>query len=85
MFRVRMQGAPPPKGWFVRYVSGMDSPEIKTGFWLTKFFVDAQGYINFDFEPDADLHWDNEEAANNVSKALREAGEIETRVVKVGF
>jgi hypothetical protein len=84
-FRVFMRDAPPPKGWFVRYVAGMDKPEIKAGFWLTKFFIDAQGYINFNFEPVADLHWDTEERANEVSKALLESAEIETKVVKVGF
>lgn len=43
MFRMPMQGAPPPKGWAVKYVSGMeDKPDIKPGFWLSRFYVDRQ-------------------------------------------
>ncbi len=35
--RVFMQGAPPQRGWFVKYLSGMEEkPEIKPGFWLSR-------------------------------------------------
>ena len=62
-----------------------EKADIKPGFWLSKFFVDSEGYINFDFEPVADLHWETEERANEVSKALQESANIETSVIKVGF
>jgi hypothetical protein len=81
--RVFMQGAPPPSGWFVKYVSGMeDRPEIESGFWLTRWHRDSKGRL-FNFEPVLDLHWDTEAAAKEVSKELRESG-IETAVVKIG-
>jgi hypothetical protein len=85
MFRVRMQGAPPPNGWFVRYVSGMEGKDINPGDWLTQFFVDREGYINFNFEPEMDLHWKTEAEATAVSNALRQSAEIETSVVKIGM
>ncbi len=81
--RVFMQGAPPPKGWFVKYVSGMqDKPEIEPGFWLTQWHRDSNGRL-FNFEPVLDLHWDTEADATAVSEELREAG-IETAVVNIG-
>jgi hypothetical protein len=85
-FRVPMQGAPPPKGWFVRYLSGMEEePDIRPGFWLSQWSIDSKSYIIFTFEPVMDLHWDTEAQADEVSKALRESAGIETAVVKVGF
>ena len=82
--RVFMQGAPPPRGWFVKYVSGMEGKhEIKPGFWLSRWHRDSNGYL-FDFAPDLDMHWDAEEKANEVSEALRDLAGIETAVVKVG-
>jgi len=85
MLRVFMQGAPPPRGWFVRYVSGMEEkPDIEPGFWLSKWYRDSKGYV-FNFEPAQDLRWDTEAKANEVSKALRELAGIETVVVKIGF
>ena len=45
-----MQGAPPPKGWLVQYVSGIeDPPEIKPGFWLTEWKKDSEGHFSFNF------------------------------------
>lgn len=61
-----------------------EKPVIEPGFWLAKFFIDSEGYINFDFEPVADLHWDTEAQATNVSNALRESAGIETAVIRVG-
>ena len=70
----------------MKYVSGMeDKPQIKSGFWLTMFYIDSAGYINFDFAPTADLHWDTETEANERSTALLESGGVKTEVVKVGF
>jgi hypothetical protein len=81
--RVFMQGAPPARGWFVKYLSGMEEkPEIKPGFWLSRWHHDSKGYL-FDFAPELDMHWDAEDKANEVSETLRELAGIETVVVKV--
>ncbi len=86
VFRVRMEGAPPPRGYFVKYVSGMeDRPDIEPGYWLTQYFVDSDGYLNFNFEPEADLHWETESGATSASDILRRTAEIQTAVVKVGI
>jgi hypothetical protein len=84
MFRVRMKGAPPPNGWFVRYVSGMEDKNVKPGEWLTQYSVDREGYINFNFEPEMDLHWKSEAEATAVSNALKQSANVETAVVKIG-
>ncbi len=82
--RVFMQGTPPPRGWFVQYLSGMEEKtEIKPGFWLSQWRHDSKGYV-FNFEPELDLHWGAEDKANEVSKALRELAGIETVVVRIG-
>jgi hypothetical protein len=82
--KVFMQGAPPPRGWFVKYLSGMeDKAEIKPGFWLSNWHRDSKGYV-FNFAPELDLHWDTEYTAREVSTALRELAGIETAVVKIG-
>jgi hypothetical protein len=81
--RVFMQGAPPPRGWFVKYVSGMeDKPDIAPRFWLTQWHRDSKGRL-FNFEPVLDLHWDTEAGASAVSTEFREAG-VETAVVRIG-
>lgn len=85
MFRVRMQGVPPPRGFAVRLVSGMDGVEgIKPGYWLSRWFVDREGLHNFNFEPELFFGFDKESDASEVSKALRSV-DVETAVVKVGF
>jgi hypothetical protein len=85
VFRVPVKGAPPPKGWFVRYVSGMEEKrEIKPGFWLSQWHIDSGGYVTFNFEPVIDLHWDTKAQADAVSDALRQSAGIETEVVRVG-
>jgi len=84
-FRVFMREGPTPRGWFVKYISGMEEwPEIKPGFWLSRWHRDSKGYL-FNFEPVLDLHWDTEANAGEVSKFLREEAGIETAVVKVGL
>lgn len=80
-----MQNAPPPSGYFVMYVSGMgDNSGIEPGFWLSLWFVDVEGYANFNFEPAKDLHWKTESEAKAVADFLKKAADIETKVVGIG-
>jgi hypothetical protein len=75
VFRVPMQGAPSPRGYFIRYVSGMeDKLDIKAGHWLTQYFVDSDGYLNFNFEPRADLHWETEAGDRSVRYSKKDGG-----------
>lgn len=84
MFRARVQGAPPPRGWFIKYVSGMEEkPDIKPGFWLSHWHVDSHGYVTFNFEHVPDLHWGTKTEADAISMALRESTEIKTAVVQL--
>lgn len=85
VFRVRMQNAPPPSGYFIRYVSGIDeNHEVQPGYWLAEWYWDSQGGVNFNFEPEKDLHWKTEDQAKEVSDFLRKNAEIETIVVAIG-
>jgi hypothetical protein len=84
-FKVRMQGAPPPSGWALRYVSGIDDPEIKPGFWLSEWSVSAERQTgNFNFDRELDLHFAEESIAKDISDALRNAVGVKTAVVKIG-
>lgn len=86
MFRVRMQGAPPPRGFAVKYLSGMEgTTDLEPGYWLSHFYADRQGYINFNFERELVFGFDDESDAKKASEALKQDGDIETAVVKVGF
>lgn len=80
-----MKNAPPPSGYFIRYVSGMgEKYEIKPGYWLTQWFVDSEGYANFNFEPEMDLHWNTEAEARAKADYLKKSAEVETTVVGIG-
>jgi hypothetical protein len=84
-FRIRMQGAPPPSGWAVRYLSGMEEASgIEPGYWLSQWHVSSDHIITFNFEPELVLTFNTEIAAAWASNALRESAEIETGVLKVG-
>lgn len=58
--------------------------DIKPGFWLSRWHIDSQGYLNFNFEPELDLHWGTEPEAVAFSNALRQSAGIETTVVQIG-
>jgi hypothetical protein len=81
-FRVPLHGAPPLRGWAVQYVSGIDYPEIKPGFWLSQWNIDPEG-VTFNFDSKPVMSFTDEQMARAASNALREL-EIETTVVKVG-
>lgn len=86
VFKVRLKGAPPPKGWAIRYKSGAEErPDIQPGELLSQWSVDRGG-ITFNFSPDrADMFtFDNEEDAVKAVEWLRNDSEIETEVLKVG-
>jgi hypothetical protein len=84
-YRIRMKGAPPPIGWFVMYVSGMEEVEdVKPSYWLTQWDPSSES-ITFRFEPERTMHFENEADATEASRILRELAAIETEVVKVGI
>ena len=79
-----LAGAPPLRGWALRYVSGIDDPLIKPGFWLTQWNPTADGAgVNFNFESELVMCFNDESAAVAVSKTLLDDTEIETSVVKI--
>ncbi len=86
VFRVPMQGAPPPRGFAIRYVSGMEeTPDLKQGYWLSNYFVDREGYLNFHFAPELFFGFDVEDDAKAASQALKNNADIETVIVKIGL
>jgi hypothetical protein len=83
-FRVPLYGAPPLKGWAVRYVSGINDSEIKPGFWLSQWHVDAdRTSARFNFESELFMCYNDELSATKISDALRKHCEIETEVVNL--
>jgi hypothetical protein len=83
-FRVHIEGAPPPHGWFVKYLSGMEEVSgVKPGYWLTQWHVSSDLDATFNFEPELVIAF-TEEKARAVSKALQESANIETEVVGIG-
>jgi hypothetical protein len=84
VFRVPIKGAPPLKGWAVRYQSGMEeTPDIKVGYWLTQFDVSQDKVATFRFEAQPHLAFDSKEFATAISAELSESREIQTEVVKI--
>ena len=73
------------RGWAVRYVSGVDDPEMaKKGDWLSEWWV-LNEKIQFAFEGgQPHMAWPDENEAKKVRDFLRENAEIETELVKVG-
>jgi len=83
-FRVPLQGAPPLRGWALRYVSGIDDPLIKPGFWLTQWNPTPDGKsVNLNFEDELVMCFNDESVATAISKELLANTEIETSVVKI--
>ena len=86
-FRVPMHGAPPLRGWNLQYVSGLDDPDVKPGYWLSQWNVspisDTTANLKFCFEPELIMCFDTEAEAMANSDTLRKE-KIETEVVKVG-
>jgi len=82
-FRVPVKGAPPLGGWAVRYLSGMEEVgDVKPGYWLSLWHVGAE-YLDFRFEPEAHMSFQEEEQARKASRLLREVTEIQTEVLKL--
>jgi len=73
------------KGWAVRYVSGVDDTEIKSGYWLSQWSTSADRMsATFAFEPKLVMSFGEKLDAKQVSDALWKNAEIETKVVKIG-
>ena len=85
VFRAKLDGAPLPKGWALRYLSGIDDPEIKPGFWLSAWNLESDGKsVFFKFEPGGPYRTFNDEAvAKEVEAVFKEQLEIETEVVRL--
>lgn len=85
-FRVRVKGALPQKGFAVRYVSGMEgTKDLEPGDWLSHYYVDQEGYLNFNFERELFFGFDVEDDANKASEALKQNAGVVTTVVKIGL
>lgn len=56
-FRIRLENAPPLRGWAIRYVSGMeDDEEIRPGFYLSKWYLEPErGSVIFAFEDELNM------------------------------
>lgn len=73
-----------PTGWAVQYVSGMEGENVKSGYWLSGWrFSPSSQIVNFNFEPVLVSCFDTEIEANQVSYALRESCEIETKILRI--
>ncbi len=84
-FRGGLKGTPPLSGWAIRYLSGMDpSSDIKPGYWLTLWLVSPDDFT-FRFEDELHICFHAKAKAAAVVKTLRERGDIETEVVKIGI
>lgn len=81
-FRVPLKGVH-LSGWAVRYLSGIERPDIEPGFWLSQWFV-GKDAVDFGFEPELHMTFDEETEARKASEFLRERAEIETEVVRIG-
>jgi hypothetical protein len=87
MFKVRMQGAPPPRGWVLRYMSGAEEKDdIKPGYLLSKWWIDKEGFANFDFSPEPTdmVAFQNEAYTDGVAEFLRQHVGLEIQKFKVG-
>ncbi len=84
VFRVRLPGAPPPRGWAIKHISGMEPLDVKPGYWMSEWHYDG-GEATFNFEPNLTNAIVFEKAeAEAISAALHANAEIETEVVKLG-
>ncbi|MFI5117174.1 MAG: hypothetical protein ACHP8B_10820 [Terriglobales bacterium] len=85
VYRVRIKGAPPLRGWALKHLSGMEALDVKPGYWLSEWSLSSDGTTaTFNFEPELYVAFDTEAEAKAVSDALRANSEIETEVLKIG-
>ena len=78
-FRIKIEGAPPLRGWAVQYVSGIDNRDPHESSWLSQWTI-IEGWVTFAFDSEVHMVFPHEEAARSASSALRQA-EIETRII----
>ena len=84
VMRIPVEGAPRLRGWAVRYISGLEDPAIKPGFWLSHWQASpTKPTATFNFEYELVMCFGDEAEAKAVSDALRVNGEVETEVVRV--
>ncbi len=86
VFKVRLQGAPPPVGWTVRYKSGIEEKhKIQPGSLLSQWSTDREG-VTFYFSPDPyDMTiFPTEADVVKIVEWLRKNAEIESETLKVG-
>jgi hypothetical protein len=85
-FSVRMQDAPPPRGWTLKYLSGAEERgEIKPGHLLIDWYVDSRGTV-FNFGPEFDqVHvFATEMEAADVGKWIEQHTDVKSEVTKFG-
>jgi len=84
-FRIPVEGAPRLRGWVVEYVSGMDDPTIKPGYFMSHWNVGGDRQTaTFGFEAELLMVFGDESQASAVSNALRDNADIETKVSQIG-
>jgi hypothetical protein len=86
VFKVPLQGAPPPRGWTVRYKSGAEEiPDFQPGNLLAQWSVDSEG-VTFSFSPDPNdmVVFDTEAEVAKIVEWLRKETAIEAEGIKVG-
>jgi len=83
LLKVRVAGAPPLRGWTLKYVSGIEDAETKPGYLLEQWDVSSDRMnVAFSFAPDAAAAFTEESEARQASTALRDGG-VATEVVKL--
>jgi hypothetical protein len=86
VFKVRLQGAPPPRGWTVRYKSGIEERyEVHSGDLLSQWSADSEG-VTFNFSRDRHdmVIFDTEAEVVKIVEWLRQNAAVETEALKIG-
>ncbi len=82
IMRVPIPGAPPLKGWTLKYVSGLEQAHAKPGDLLSMWQYEGEK-LTFAFEPQLNMVFSDETGAKSASDLLRDGMEIKTEVIKV--
>jgi hypothetical protein len=77
---LRAEGAPPFRGWVIRYLSGAEEyPDWKSGDWMTYFDPDTNAFFFSSSEPK--FRFETTEYAAAVVRRLQEATGIKAEAI----
>jgi hypothetical protein len=82
VFRIKIEGMGPLRGWALKLVSNLNNDYVKPGFWLSMWNLTPRG-VEFAFEEDLQMTYTTEEAAQHVADDIRNNTDIVTEVVRI--